>query len=87
MNTEQPTKPKRGVAPTKTTPHNLKCRELMKRNYYEDHGREKSCLKYYKKKYIDNDTVMSIINNKELDLIEKLKQVKLFHLNQKISQL
>ena len=36
---------------TKDTPHHKKCRELMKKNYYEKDGKTKSALKYYKRKF------------------------------------
>jgi len=43
-------------------------------------------LKYYKKKYNGNEDFNIIINNKEIDNIEKLKQVKIFNINFKNDQ-
>ena len=35
----------------KSTQHNIRCRENMRRDYYENDGRIKSLLKYYKRLY------------------------------------
>lgn len=87
MEHNEPTRTPCGVAPTKTDPHNVMCRKVMKRNYYENNGKEKSSLKYYKKKYKDDPDAASILQDINLDLLEKLKQIKAYHFNQKISLL
>jgi len=70
---------------TKDTPHHKKCRELMKKNYYEKDGKTKSALKYYKRKFRGIGEPMKIIENENLDDAEKLNQLKLYNLKQKIT--
>jgi hypothetical protein len=64
--------------------HNELSRKIMKKNYDECNGKEKSILKYYKRKYKDDDSVMSIMNDKELDICEKVKQIKILNFNKKM---
>jgi hypothetical protein len=64
--------------------HNEQCRLLMKKNYDECNGKEKSILKYYKRKYKDDDSVMIIMNDKDLDICEKVKQIKILNFNKKM---
>ena len=69
----------------KDTPHHKKCRELMKKNYYEKDGKTKSALKYYMRKFRNIEEPMKIIENEKLGDAEKLNQLKLYNLKQKIS--
>tara|TARA_R110000823_G_scaffold161317_1_gene292828 strand:+ start:1196 stop:1459 length:264 start_codon:yes stop_codon:yes gene_type:complete len=60
--------------------------EYMKRMQREKYAADENFvafakLKYYKKKYNGNEDFNIIINNKEIDNIEKLKEVKIFNIN------
>lgn len=54
-----------------------KRRENMRRQskhaYYNNDGKTKSLFKYYKRKFINDDNCVNVINNIELDIKEKLK--------------
>ena len=54
-----------------TSKHNLKMREVMKRNYYENGGRERKQIKYYKTKYNLGDAFFAYCK----DHSSKLKKV------------
>ena len=54
--------------------HNLKMREVMKRNYYENGGRERKQIKYYKTKYNLGDAFFADCK----DHSSKLKKVRAY---------
>tara|TARA_Y100000780_G_C13578457_1_gene375755 strand:+ start:564 stop:797 length:234 start_codon:yes stop_codon:yes gene_type:complete len=66
------------------TPHNKRCRESMKKLYHEKNGKLKSSLKYYKRKYRDDETVHNILHNDEITDIERLKELKIYNLTKNL---
>jgi len=62
-------------------------RKRMKRNYYENGGRVKSLLKYYGRKFKDDEHAQSILKNPDLALDETLKEIKLYNISKKMNQL
>lgn len=60
----------------KDTPHNIKCRQTMRKNYYECDGKAKASIKYYKKQYKDDPIIAYIISNETFTPYEKLKRIK-----------
>ena len=68
-------------------PHNVKCRENAKRLYYTEDGKTKSALKYYKRFYGKTEFYQELMNDKNLTLKEKLKEIKLYHFKKKIETL
>lgn len=56
-------------------------RTYMKKKYNENAEimSAKRLLNHYRKKYIDDEEGQKILNNNELELIEKLKQIKKLH--------
>lgn len=65
------------------TPHNQKCRELMKKNYYEKNGKLKSSLKFYKRKYANDDKAISILTNTVMNDFDKLKELRMYNITKK----
>lgn len=68
------------------TKHKEQCRKLMKRNYYEQNGKAKSGIKYYKRKYADDEYALSIIANQDITIQEKLKQLKTYNFTKKMME-
>lgn len=64
--------------------HYAKCRECNKRKYHADNGRLKGQLKYYKYKYIDNEYVINIVNDREMQLIDKINTIKMYNFEQRL---
>lgn len=64
--------------------HNERCRHAMRKTYDTCNGREKSSLKYYKRKYADDEEAMSILMNPDIDVCEKAKQMKIYNFNKKM---
>jgi len=59
----------------------------MKRNYYENEGRVKSCIKYYKRKYPEDEEVKSILQDETLSVQDKQLQLKIFNIKKKSENL
>jgi hypothetical protein len=64
--------------------HNERSRKAMAKYYHNKGGKIKTLLKYYKKKFIDDAEAMEIYNNPNLDLEEKLKQLKIYNVVKKM---
>ena len=60
-------------------------RKLMKEQYDTSNGREKSILKYYKRKFKDDDYALRIIMNKSTPVKERLITIKRYNLEKKLS--
>lgn len=67
--------------------HNEHCRVAMKKHYHEKGGKVKQAIRYYKKKYPENAEVEAILGDINLELTEKLKQIKAYHINQKLQSI
>ncbi len=69
------------------TPHHKLTRQIMKRNYYENGGRVKSLLKYYTRKFKEDEEAQSILNNTRLTFDERLKEIKLYNFTKNMDKL
>jgi len=69
---------------THDTPFHAKARATMKKNYYENGGRIKSILKYYKNKFSGDEGANAILVNDELSLEEKLQKMKIHNFRKKL---
>lgn len=69
------------------TEYNNKMREIMKKDYYENKGREKSLLKYYKKKYAGDPVALGIATDKTMPVEDRLDEMKKYHLEKQLDKL
>lgn len=69
------------------TEFNQRMRAIMKEDYYKNQGKEKSLLKYYKKKYSDDAVAMEIIMDKSVPLTDRLIDMKKYNLEKKIEKI
>jgi hypothetical protein len=68
--------------------HNEHMRLYMKNKYHEDaDAKLKSQFKYYKRLYKQYDDALEIMNNTEMELHDKIKMMKKYHLNKKIENI
>jgi hypothetical protein len=65
--------------------HNEKQRLKAYDRYHENHEvmRAISSLKYYRRKYKDDENVLQILNEKDMSAIEKLKNIKKYNFNKR----
>lgn len=54
--------------------------EYVKKHYYNSGGRYKSLIKYYKRKFKDDEDAMDILNDEDLSLEEKYKEIKYYNM-------
>lgn len=52
----------------------------VKKHYYNSGGRYKSLIKYYKRKFKDDEDAMDILNDEDLTLEEKYKEIKYYNM-------
>ena len=64
--------------------HLEKTRQLMKKNYYHNHGKEKSLLKYYVQRYCDDSHVHHIAKDDEIPFTDKINLIKVHLLEQRM---
>ena len=67
--------------------HNEKVRKRMKQLYYENDGKTKKLLAYYKKKFKNDDYAVAIFNDTEFDLKEKLRIIHEYNNQLKIEKM
>jgi len=68
------------------TKHNEKSRRLMKVNYYQKNGKVKSSLKYYKRKFFNNQDAMKILNDETLTADDMLYKIKVFNIEHNLNK-
>lgn len=59
--------------------HNKKCAEYAKKSYHTADGKAKSLIKYYKKKYADDEYIMSLVKDTDMTPVEKVKKMKMYN--------
>jgi len=69
------------------TEFNQRMRAIMKEDYYKNQGKEKSLLKYYKKKYREDAVAMEIIMAKSVPLQDRLIEMQKYNLERKIEKI